>query len=262
MPSSARRSLTPSTSARANPGRRRPRKETPWYNEQLAKQYTEYDVAKANAALDKAFPQKDGSGMRLGPDGKRIAFVIEVAPGPGGTEWPDVVKLVVGYWEKVGIAAQLKNEERSLLYTRKAANDHDAVVWGGDGGSRDSILELRWYFPYSNESNFAEAWQAWYNDPSGKGSPVPPEEPPAPVKQQMQLYQQLNATGDEAKQIDLMKQILQIAADQFYCIGISLPANGYGIVKNNFHNVPKSLPNAGLPYPNPAPTNPCQYFIE
>jgi peptide/nickel transport system substrate-binding protein len=31
-------------------------------------------------------------------------------------------------------------------------------------------------------------------------------------------------------------------------------------VKNNFHNVPKSMPGSWL-YPNPAPTNTVQYFI-
>ena len=47
-----------------------------------------------------------------------------------------------------------------------------------------------------------------------------------------------------------MKQILQIAAEQFFAIGIAPAAHGYGIVKNNFKNVPKSMPNAwDLPEP-------------
>ena len=60
-----------------------PRKESPYYNERLAKQYTEYDVGKANASLDKAFPKKDSEGFRLGPDGKRITFNIMVIPALG-----------------------------------------------------------------------------------------------------------------------------------------------------------------------------------
>ena len=58
-----------------------------------------------------------------------------------------------------------------------------------------------------------------------------------------------------------MKQILEIAADQFYCIGLALPPNGYGIVKNNFRNVPARMFFTGGPYINPAPTNPSQYFV-
>jgi peptide/nickel transport system substrate-binding protein len=58
-----------------------------------------------------------------------------------------------------------------------------------------------------------------------------------------------------------MKQILQIAQEQFYAIGIVLPTPGYGIVKNNFKNVPKTMPGAWL-YPNPGPSDPPQYFID
>ena len=49
----------------------------------LAKQYTEYDVGKANEYLDKAYPKKDSEGFRLGPDGKRITFNIMVIPALG-----------------------------------------------------------------------------------------------------------------------------------------------------------------------------------
>jgi peptide/nickel transport system substrate-binding protein len=75
----------------------------------------------------------------------------------------------------------------------------------------------------------------------------------------MELYQQLMSTADEARQVQLMKQILDIAADQFWVIGLSTPIKGYGIVRNDFHNVPQSMIGAWL-YPTPAPTNPSQYF--
>ena len=237
-----------------------PPKDSPYYLEQLVKQYVEYDVVKANQYLDKSYSKKDSQGFRLGPDGKQISVIIEVTNSPDPT-WPDVIKLVVGYWQKVGINAQMKNEDRSLLYTRKDANDCDAVVWSGAAAYIDVLLDPRWYFPFSHESNFAQAWQVWFNNPSGAGAQTPPEEPPAPVKQQMDLYRQLNGTGDPAKQRDIMMQILKIAADQFYVFGISTPTNGYGVVKNNFHNVPKSMIAAWL-WPTPAPTNCCQYYIE
>lgn len=57
-----------------------------------------------------------------------------------------------------------------------------------------------------------------------------------------------------------MKRILDIAAETFWAIGISLPVGGYGIVKNNFHNVPASMPDSFV-YPTPGPTNPEQYFV-
>lgn len=229
-----------------------PRPTSPFYNETLAKQYTEYDVAKANEYLDKALPNKGADGMRLMPDGKPLAFTLEISNT--GKEWMDAGPMIQKYWKAVGVDMTPKVEDRALLYTRKDANEFDAMVWGGDGGL-DVILEPRWYFPYSGESQFGELWQYWFNGDS-RG-----EEPPEATKQQMDLYNQIKATGDAAKQDEMMKQILEIAQEQFYAIGIALPANGYGIVRNNFKNVPASMPGAWL-YPNPGPTRPEQYFLD
>jgi peptide/nickel transport system substrate-binding protein len=77
----------------------------------------------------------------------------------------------------------------------------------------------------------------------------------------MELYDQIKATGDQAEQVALMKELLEIAKDQFYVIGISNEPPGYGIVKSNFHNVPTTMPGSWQ-YPTPAPTNPEQYWIE
>lgn len=78
----------------------------------------------------------------------------------------------------------------------------------------------------------------------------------------MELYDELKATGDVDRQNELMGEILQIAADEFYVLGVSLAPDGYGIVKNHFRNVPATMFHAGLPYPNPAPANPPQFFIQ
>lgn len=232
-----------------------PRPTSEFYNEQLAKQYTEYSVELANQHLDAAgYTERDAEGFRLGPDGKRISFTVDIQTV--GVEWIDAMELISGYWKEVGIDGQANVIDRTLLYDRKAANQQDASVWGGDGGL-DVILEPRWYFPFSNESHYGIAWQYWFANPSHALA----EEPPTGPKTQMELYRQLSANPDPAQQADLMRQILEISADEFYALGISLPANGYGIIKNNFHNVPASFPNAWL-YPHPAPTNPFQYFIE
>ena len=229
-----------------------PRPTSPYYNEKLAKQYTEFDVKKANEFLDKALPKKGADGMRLMPDGSPLSIAWEISNTR--TDTVAAGPIVQKYLKAVGVDLQPKVEDRALMYTHKDANEFDAMDWGGDGGL-DVVLEPRWYFPFNAESQFGELWQYWYNkDPRG-------EEPPAAPKKQMELYDQLKATGDTKKQDDLMKQILQIAQEQFYAIGISLPTNGYGIVRNNFKNVMKSMPSAWL-FPNPGPSDPSQYFFD
>ncbi|MEO8607928.1 MAG: ABC transporter substrate-binding protein [Chloroflexota bacterium] len=231
-----------------------PRPQSPLYNEKLATQYTDFNPDDANAKLDAILPNKDSDGFRLMASGDRLVINVEVIPTLF-PEWPDELELIKGYWAKVGIDMEEVVEDRDAFYNRKAANQHDAGIWGGDGGL-EVILEPRWYFPFSNESQYAEAWQYWFNDPTDKRG----EEPPDAVKKQMDLYNQLRATADPAGQNDLMKQILDISADQFYTIGIALPANGYGIVKNNMHNVPPTILQAYL-YPSPGPTNTFTYYL-
>ncbi len=232
-----------------------PRPTSKYYNEQLAKQYTEYDVNLANEYLDKAgYAERDSDGFRLGPDGNRITFTVEVSAVYQAQV--DMMEVIATYWNAVGIDAQVLVEDRSIMYERKEANEHDADVWGGDGGL-DVVLNPRYYFPYNGESNWAEAWQYWFNNPSDQRA----EEPVAAAARQMELYNQLKATADQDAQDALMNEILQIAADEFWVIGISLTPPGYGIVKNDFYNVPDSFPS-GWTYPHPGPTNIFTFFIE
>ena len=44
----------------------------------------------------------------------------------------------------------------------------------------------------------------------------------------------MKSTVDDGKRVEAFKQILEIAADQFYSIGIKIPNDGYGIRKNNY----------------------------
>lgn len=237
---------------KGTPAQPAPRPESDFYDEELATQYTEYDVNLANEYLDKDYPNKDSQGYRLGPDGKRISFIIEATDF--NPSWEQVLIMVKDYWEKVGIEINISKIPRADYDEHRVNNDYDATVWAGDGGM-EVLLEPRWYFPYSDESLFAQLWQYWYNnDPRG-------EEPPADVKKQMELYNELKATGDIKKQKELMRQILEITKEQFYVIGISLPPTGFGIKKYSFENVPDKMIYAWL-YPTPTPTNPCQYFSE
>ncbi|HYH13114.1 MAG TPA: ABC transporter substrate-binding protein, partial [Thermomicrobiales bacterium] len=221
------------------------------------KQYTEYDVALANEHLDRVLQDKDSDGMRLRPDGERLSILVEV-PSGGASAPIDTMNLVVTYWQAVGIDAQLEPEDRSIFDNRRNANQHDCVVWQGAGGL-DVILNPPYYFPFSTRSDYAIPWALWYSQASSPDAE--PEEPPEAARRQMELYDELNATSDTVEQEALMKEILTIAEEEFYCMGLVLPGPGYGIVKNTMHNVPATMPDAFL-YPTPGPTNPEQYYLD
>ena len=231
-----------------------PRPTSPLYNEQLAKQYTEYDPELANQILDDAgFAERDAEGFRLGPDGNRITFSVESTTV--GTNWNDSLELIAGYWADVGIDMRVEVEDRALLYERKAANEQQASVWGGDGGL-EVYLEPRWYFPFTDESHFGVPYAQYF-----QGDMVRGLEPPETMARQQDLYRQIQATADADEQDALMREILQIAADEFYTMGISLPAPGYGIMNANLRNVPPVFPGSWK-YPHPAPVNIFTFYYE
>jgi peptide/nickel transport system substrate-binding protein len=228
---------------------------TPFYNKQLATQYTEYDVKKANEHLDKAgLDKRDANGMRLRPDGKPFAFVLEATVVPN-KDLVDVANMLVRYWRAVGITVQAKPEDRTLLYQRKDANDLDAMLWFGEGGV-DPISDPRSYFPNRLESPYGIAWSHWY---MGTGSEFA-EEPPMEVRTLMDLYDRLSAIADKASRAKLMNELLQRAADLFLCIGVTTPPNLYGIIKNALQNVP-SRQIYSYNYPTPAPAHSFTWFF-
>jgi ABC-type transport system substrate-binding protein len=232
-----------------------PLKDSPYFHERLATQYLTYDVALANKTLDEAGLDKKGpDGIRLRPDGKPLQMSFEmVNTNPA---WVDVGEQLKKYWKAVGFDITIKAEERALRQTRVTAADHDVTNWGGDGGI-DAIIGPYWYLPFASFNSHATQWALWYESGGTKG-----EEPPAPAKKQFDLYEQVKITVDDAKQRALMKELLDVAADQFWIMGISTPAESYGIVKNNFKNVPKHMFASGQEYSNPGAAMPEQFFIQ
>jgi len=232
-----------------------PPKDSKFYNEKLAKQFTEYDVAQANKLLDEMGLTKKGSdGMRPRFDGKPLVINFEVANNGPGADFVDMATLLSKFAAAVGVNIIVKVEDRTLFYDRKAAYEIDAALWIGDGGM-DAQMEPRWYIPYSNESLWAVSWADWY-DSAGKSG----EEPNLPeVKKALELYTQMKQEPNEQKQDELFKQVLQIAQENLWAIGISFPPKMYCTVRNDFFNVPKGMIQT-YNLPEPGSGHPEQFF--
>lgn len=225
---------------------------SPWFNEQLAYQYTELDVEQANALLDGLGYARGDDGIRLRPDGEKISFTIDVIAA--FEPWAEIMEIVSGYWAELGIESNVKVIERSFFYERKAAYDHDVIVWTGADGIA-LVMDPRSYMAFSRESLFGVAWADWWRSEGAQG-----DEPPAAAQRQQELYDELQVTVDPDRQDEIMNEILQIAADEFWVMGITKYYKGYGIVRNNFKNVPETVWQWHVSAA-PAQTNPEQYYI-
>lgn len=239
-----------------------PRPESEYYREKMAKQYLEYDVAKANEYLDKAgLAKRDAQGFRLMSNGERLSIVFE--NDVVRTTYIDSLELMKKHWAAVGVDVQQKTMDRSL-YENKIRR---ALVWDatmhrfGGGTGSELLTDPRYFIPISpGNSMYAMAWATWYTNPQGLNSPIKPEEPPADIKAALAAYDELKSSGDKKRQNELMNKILDSAQERFYTIGICWEPSEYAVAKNNLRNIPKTYPWSAV-YFNPAPTNPAQWFF-
>lgn len=230
-----------------------PRPESPFYDEEYAKQYTEFDPEAAAAAFEAAGLIKSGEFYTFA-DGTPLKITIDIISS-FRSEWVDMMELLQLQLEAGGVDIELNNIDRTLYYDKRPLGDYDAQIWQGDGGL-DVVQEPRYYLPANDESVWAYRWAQWF-----QGSrPEIAEEPADWAKKQMDLLNQLRGAGDPAVRDDLMKQILAIGKENFPVIGVSLPGNGYYIAKNNMRNIAEPMLHAYL-YPTPAPYDPFQWYF-
>jgi peptide/nickel transport system substrate-binding protein len=236
----------------STPHQAAPRPEAELYDEEFATQFTEYDPNQANAWLDELGYGRGEDGFRVGPNGEKIVITIE------SDTTRDSVNVILKNWEAIGISAVFSQVERSLFRERTENNDHDATAWPGNSGlDTNAILSPFFYMPFGRESHFGMGWLEWSEDPESDIAVEPPE----PIKKQLELYAQLKLTADPAEQRELMKQVLQIAKEEFLVIGTLLSVNGYGIVKTNMANVPDVM-FAATEWPQPGAARPEQFFYK
>jgi peptide/nickel transport system substrate-binding protein len=227
----------------------------PLYNEQLSQQWTAYDPDLANTMLDAIIPNKDGEGYRLDKEGRRATIIFEI--DQTRTTFLDMFELAIPMFQAVGIDAQMRTMDRSLWEERvRRGREYDATAhqFGANSGIA-AMLDPRFYVPINNNCFYAPGWSLYYTQPDNEAA----DEPPAAVKAQQDLYRQLVATADAAGQQEIMAQVLQNAADLFFTFGVSLPADGYGIVKTNVVNLQMEMPNS-FGWPTPGPARPEQFF--
>jgi len=240
------------------PYQQAPRPESPFYNERLATQYTEFNPELANEHLDRVMPERDAEGFRLRPDGQRFTFTV-VINQEFRPDWVDVMQLVARNWREVGIDVRLdvvSNDTQTARYDQPAT---DASVWAGENGTGQLPLLAAGAFTPERASGWI-AWEARQLNPDADVTAEPVAPPPA-LQRQYEILTELKKTFDPDAQAKLMDEMLELSADQFLTIGLSLPAGDYRVVHNSLRNVPEPL-IAGWLYPGPAPANFETFYID
>lgn len=240
-----------------------PHPESEFYDEEFATQFTEHDPAEANRLLDAlGYDERDSDGYRLRPDGERLQFTVNVANDALIDFWPDAMLLVAEDWEEVGVRAIINSINRDSWQAAMDDHDFEATVWVGEGARGSEAIRPNWYMAAGPGGGglWASQWSGWYEARGDVDYELRNERLPA-VEEQHRLYDEYLGEPDPDVRDQLFRQILEIAKENFWCIGTVRSPGPYAIVHNRLHNVGGPMPESP-DYNTPAPANPEQWFIE
>jgi peptide/nickel transport system substrate-binding protein len=221
------------------PAQQGPLESSPLYNEQCATQYMDYDVDMANESLDKVIPDKDADGYRLAPDGSPLTIVMSVPNDLSyGSTWEQVAELLIGYWDAVGVRMILNSMPDDQYSENKQQNNIEATIYTGEGGAGITpILDPRYYVPMEYFGMYGNGWFAWRTTAADSV----PVEPPQWIKDYRAKYEtEVLTAPSQEEQIAAMSEIIQMAADEFWVIGISRPPGGYYPFHTRIGNIPET----------------------
>ncbi|QPC84144.1 ABC transporter substrate-binding protein [Phototrophicus methaneseepsis] len=213
-----------------------PLESSPLYNEQLATQYVEYDVDSANEYLDMVIPDRGDDGYRLSPDGEPMTLIFTVPNNLSyGSNWVQVAELLIGYWDAVGVRVQLNSIADDQFTEQYESNNIQITMYTGEGGAGlTGMLDPRYYVPGELFGLYGNGWYFWYVNSQEATQVEPPEEIQAIRRQ----FEEVGRQPSQEAQVEAMKEILQIAADNFWVIGISRPGPGFQPYNTRIGNQP------------------------
>ena len=209
--------------------------ESPYYDEALATEWATFDLDKANALLDEiGLSKRDGDGIRLMPNGKRLEIVIETA-GERTIE-TDILQLVRESWAKAGITLHTTQSQRDVFLQRVFAGDAVMSVWMG--------LDNALITPSTVPSELAPVDQNWLQYPKWgqfvqtKGGAG--EKPDLDFGERlMALYDEWRSITDQGRRDEITREMVKIQADQVTSIGTVQGVLQPVVVKARLHNVPE-----------------------
>ena len=226
-----------------------PVRESPFYSEELAKAYIDYDPGKASQLLDEMGLKEGKSGYRVRPDGKELFITIETTPIQW---WIDTADLVAEYWKKVGVNAVVKVEDSTLWTVRRIGGLHDVVAYaGGYGLAALTKTQLNTY-ALLDLPEIADRYQRKERQ----------EEIPPKIRCLLTLREQIIAESDQERRKMLVQELLKVHEEELYLLGICERLPKIWIVRNNFRNVPETIPTNDEVGATGGCLNACQFYIE
>ena len=238
-----------------------PGPESRFHHPKLQNAFVEHDPERARRLLDDlGLSQIDREGYRTFPDGTKMVFYLDTTEFTGSGP----AQFLVDQWKDVGLRVIARERSRPLFYLEKNSRNFDLNVWSGESDMMP-LIYARYFIPYNMESFYAVGWGKWFMRggyfglDAGEGAiPVPEDHP---MYEAITKYVGAIGASDPAEQDRLMSEVLDIAAENTWSIGLATPPPQPVVVKNNFRNVPP-LALYGNVFSTPANAGIETYYLQ
>jgi len=208
--------------------------QSPLFRTEYRADWAKYDLDQANSLLDQVgLTNKDSEGMRLLPDGRPCAIIVE--DSGESSEKSDVLELIRDSWRRVGI--QLYTKPAQLTLFRRRVFSGEAVMSidkGIENGLATATMSPAEFAPTSQEQL---EWPKWgeYIETKGKSG----EAPDLPGAEKLyRLYGDWLAATNDEDQARIWHDMLTIWADEVFSIGLVAGVQQPVVVSDRLRNVP------------------------
>jgi peptide/nickel transport system substrate-binding protein len=204
------------------------------YRTEYRSNWASYDIGQANSLLDQiGLTGKDSDGMRLLPDGRPCAIIVE--DSGESSEQSDVLELIRDSWRRVGV--QLYSKPAQLTLFRRRVFSGETVMSidkGIENGLATATMSPAEFAPTAQDQL---EWPKWgeYFETRGKSGEAPDMQAAIQLKQ---LYGNWLSATNEADQARIWHDMLQIWSDQVFSIGLIAGVQQPVVVSDRLRNVP------------------------
>ena len=185
----------------------------------------DYDIELANSLLDEmGMKDTDGDGYRETPSGKPLSWSIY-----NYNEANDIIpvaELCVEYWKEIGLKADIKTIESTLLSTMQEGNEipcriawvHSTQLWH----------YLDWFC-----GRWCPLWNLWFDRDGAQG-----EEPPADVKDFLAKIDSLMTVSPEDAVNEVLPELVGWMGENLYLIEPLINVDQCVVINSKIGNVP------------------------
>ncbi len=210
--------------------------QSPLFKPELAHDYTDYDVAKANALLDEAgLGRRDSDGTRLLPDGRRAEITVETSGE--NPLYTDTMELVGSDWGKLGLRTFVHPSHLDIFRQRIASGDTVmSIDQGMDNAVPTAEFEPNALAPTQDSQYQWPGFGLFVQSSGHEGQKIDIPE----VAQLVDLWRAWRRAGNIGEQRAIWRQMLEINADQVFAIGIVNGTRQPVVVSDRMRNVPET----------------------